>query len=232
MKNIFITGISSGIGLSLAEYYAGQGVKVHGISRKPCPFTHSNLKHCQLDLQAYSSNTEALENFIKDVPVFDLVVLNAGVLGSIQEVKDANIEDMKSVMDMNLWAQKALIDFFLKRAGMNQVISISSGVVEEINKGWSSYVISKLALKALIELYAKENPDVHFLSLAPGLVDTAMLKSLLLLPKENFPSLNYLVEERKENRVFSLEEIAKIFDQKLGLLSKLKSGEYIDLRSF
>ncbi len=225
MRNIFISGISSGIGLELAKYYLRQDT-VYGISRRPCPISDSNLNHSILDMKKYDSYDKTLKPLFKNVSRFDLIILNAGILGEISSLQEANLDKMKEVMEVNLWSQKSIIDFFINNYKVKQVIAISSGVVNDENKGWSSYLISKVALNSLIKLYAIEKPDTHFLSLAPGLVETPMLKSLLSLPEKELPSLKYI---KNNGSVLTPEQLAIKFDKLLPLTLKAKSGDFIDI---
>ena len=55
----------------------------------------------------------------------DLAVLNAGVLGRIADLRDVPVEELKQVMDVNLWANKALVDALL--AGPREVAQIVTG---------------------------------------------------------------------------------------------------------
>ena len=50
INNIFISGISSGIGKGLALHFASLGATVYGISRRALDYQHENIKHMQCDI--------------------------------------------------------------------------------------------------------------------------------------------------------------------------------------
>ncbi|MCB9091195.1 MAG: SDR family NAD(P)-dependent oxidoreductase [Halobacteriovoraceae bacterium] len=229
MKNIFISGISSGLGLGLTQYYLNQGHSVYGVSRRPCPITHPKLKHSKLNLIDYQSYENVLKKLTCNVSLFDLIILNAGILGDLTEIKNSTIENMKSVMDINLWSQKALIDFFLQnKPKIHHILAISSGVTTDVNTGWSSYWLSKIALNSLINLYAKENPDVLFHSIAPGLIETPMLKSILSKSNENLPSLEYIKNQKENGLILSPYQFAEKLDALSETIQQFPSGSFVD----
>ena len=50
MKNILITGCSSGLGLALTKLYLGKGYKVYGISRREPEIKNDNFIFKSFDL--------------------------------------------------------------------------------------------------------------------------------------------------------------------------------------
>ncbi len=231
MKNIFISGVSSGIGKSLALYFAEQGIRVYGISRRALDYKHENIIHCQIDLQEFDSIDSKISSLLTDSPSIDLAVLNAGVLGNMSTMKDASIADMKSVMDTNLWSQKILMDSLLKvDTKLKRVVGISSGAAVNGSMGWSGYSISKAAFNMLIQLYAAENANTQFIALAPGLVDTSMQDYIGTVSTEEFPSLARLQAAKGTESMPSPETFAPKFAAALHKLDSLKSGLFIDIR--
>lgn len=188
--NVLITGISCGLGHGFAQAYLEDGWTVYGLSRRepeglPTDGTVNatdRLRFRNLDLADYNAIEPTIRELLTDVgPRLDLVILNAGVLGEIEDLRDATIERLQHTMDVNLWANKAILDTVLglenntgSALAIDQVISISSGASINGHRGWSGYSISKAAFNMLTMLYAQEVPETHFTALAPGLIDTAM----------------------------------------------------------
>jgi NAD(P)-dependent dehydrogenase (short-subunit alcohol dehydrogenase family) len=229
MENIFISGISSGIGKGLAHFYADKGVKVYGISRRDLDYNHKNIKHMRCDISELNSSDD-LSSLI-DTKELDLVILNAGVLGNMTSMKDASMSDLKSTMDTNLWAQKSILDIFLKNYNVKSIFGISSGAAINGNVGWSGYSLSKAAFNMLIQLYAKENPDIHFLAFAPGLVDTAMQDYISNEVDSNeFPSVERLQQAKGTSDMPTPNQFAIKFDESLIRVSKMESGRFVDIR--
>lgn len=162
----------------------------------------------------------------------DLIVLNAGILGEIKDMVDTSLEDIQKVMNINLWANKAILDYLLNNHyEITQVIAISSGASVSGNRGWNAYGISKAALNMMIKLYAAENPGIHFTSLAPGLIDTQMQDYIYEIPDEKkFTTVKRLREARGTDDMpdpqKAAERITPVFEQ----LLNYDSGSFIDIR--
>ena len=232
MSNIFITGISSGIGLGLVQKYLKLGWQVYGISRRACPIEHENLHSAQADLLDTANVPGALFELFAGQKQMDLVVLNAGVLGEIADMKDAPLADLKKTMDINLWGNKVVLDWLFKHMNeVKQVIAISSGAAVNGNKGWNGYSISKAALNMMVKLYAVEQLQTHFMSFAPGLVDTAMQDYLCSKTEtEEFPSLARIQSARGTENMPGPDELAEKLPEVFERLKSYESGSFIDIR--
>lgn len=230
--SVFITGISSGIGESLCQHFLECGSVVYGVSRRTPRIEHPNLHFAAADITDYTASSETIESLLTEVSQLDLVILNAGVLGQIADMGDQNTEQMKMVMNTNLWANKPVLDTLHKSCEINQVVAVSSGAAVNGNRGWGGYSLSKAALNMMIQLYAAENASTHYTALAPGLVDTAMQEFLCTLPQdERYPSVKNIVSKRGSEWMPSPEEAAK---KLVGVMEKLpewsESGGFVDVR--
>lgn len=234
--NVFITGNSSGLGLGLTEALLERDAIVWGMSRRGCPLAghdSEGLRDRQQDLGNLNELEEGLERLLSDCLRLDLVVLNAGMLGRIQEISSTVVHDLEHIMRVNVWANKIILDWLIQtQLPVGQIVAISSGAAVNMNYGWGGYSLSKAALNNLVRLYAEEMPDTHLIALAPGLVDTAMQEYLCgQVDVESFPSVQKLQEARGTERMPTPRGAA---DQILGRLDELRekhpSGSFVDLR--
>jgi alcohol dehydrogenase len=233
MKNIFITGVSSGIGHALARYYIAKGYDVYGLSRRvPKDIVHSdNFHFIECDLSDFESIQISLEKLFHNRIAFEYGFLNAGVLGDIEEITHTSIHHIKDVMDINVWANKIILDYIASsNIKFNQIIAISSGASKNGNKGWGSYSLSKATLNMLIKLCSHEI-DSHLIALAPGLIYTEMFDTLLNhVDTHKYPSVAKLKEHAKNDNVNSANEVAKSIDTLLPKLLSYESGSFVDIR--
>jgi len=228
MKNILITGIGSGLGEALAKAYLENGDAVYAIGRTfPKELDHyTHFFFFPYDLSHTFMIKSDIEPFIKHHS-FDLVILNAGVLGEIATLTDTDINDIKEVMEINVWANKELIDVLSTQAKITQVVGISSGAAVNGSKGWGPYSLSKSALNMLLKVYAKELPDIHFTALAPGIIRTPMTDVIIeKVDDQAFPS----VKKLKESYIQSPEEAAKNLLYLFPKLLAYESGSFVDVR--
>jgi benzil reductase ((S)-benzoin forming) len=234
--NVLITGCSSGLGFGLAGNYLNEGHKVFGISRKQNEGLDqkTGFSFLSQDLADFEGLRRRLPDFLKNESSLDLVILNAGMLNEIKDLKDTDIEEIRQVMDVNVWANKVLIDVLFEALGsVRQVVAISSGAAVSGTRGWNAYSLSKATLNMLIDLYSREQPNTHFCALAPGLIETGMqdyLNTLLEEYEQKFPMVKKLKEARGTNQMPKPPEAAKIVADSVKKVLNYDSGSFLDVR--
>ncbi|WP_295880357.1 SDR family NAD(P)-dependent oxidoreductase [uncultured Thiohalocapsa sp.] len=230
MPNAFITGTSSGLGRALAERLLQQGWAVYGVSRRGCDLPGICDTTC--DLTDTNAVPAALDALLAGVERLDLVVLNAGVVGQIRLLAETPLPDAKQVMDVNLWANKTVMDRLHARGRpVDQLVMISSGAAVLGNKGWGAYALSKAALNMLAKLYAHELPHTHITALAPGIIDTAMMDYLCdEADADAFPALKRLQDARGSERMPDPATAAARVLDVLPRLRERPSGSFVDIR--
>ena len=181
MKNIIITGTSSGIGLELVKIYSKSGYKVISLSRSDLPAKGLiGVEHINFDI----SKKESLVNLVNLVKnkykKIDILINNAGKLIN-KSFKDLSKDDLYDIYDVNVFGVisliQSLLPFFKKDS---HVVNISSiGGISGSSKfpGLTAYSSSKGALNILTEVLAEEFKESgpKFNSLSLGSVNTPML---------------------------------------------------------
>jgi benzil reductase ((S)-benzoin forming) len=232
--NVFITGTSSGIGNALAREYLEKGTRVYGISRN----FNSNLRqyadyhHLSLDLFDLTALEGRLKALLENETVLDQVILNAGKLPEINDMRDTSMDEIRSVMNVNVWSNKVLLDALFKWVpSVHQVVAVSSGASRSGARGWNAYAISKAALNMLIKLYSHELPGTHFSAIAPGVVDTGMQDYIFNIPADGrFQVVARLKEMRKNKQMKTPRQAAVQLIEAMGLALHHENGSYIDIR--
>jgi NAD(P)-dependent dehydrogenase (short-subunit alcohol dehydrogenase family) len=229
MKNILITGIGSGLGEALAKEYLSKGDNVYAIGRTfPKELDHDpHFFFFPFDLSQTFMIQASIKEFIYKHS-FDLVILNAGILGEIKTLTETEVTEIKEVMELNVWANKELIDLLSIHAYVKQIVGISSGAAVNGSKGWGAYSLSKSALNMLLNVYAKELPEIHFTSLAPGVIDTPMVQQIIhYVDDTEFPSAKRL----KEGSIQTPKEAARLLVSTFDTLLNYESGSFLDVRT-
>ncbi|MCG6187105.1 SDR family NAD(P)-dependent oxidoreductase [Maribellus maritimus] len=232
--NILITGTSSGLGFGFAKYYLENGNTVFGISRKINEGLDSNenFHFLSQDVTDFERLPQNIFSFLQEVKQLDLVILNAGMLSEIKDLKETQLNEIQKVMDVNVWANKLLIDALTDAVKeIKQIVAISSGASVSGSRGWNAYSLSKATLNMLINLYAKEFPDIHFCALAPGLIDTKMQDYIYGLPEnEKFPTMKRLKSAKGTEQMPTPENAAGNISKKIERLKNYESGLFLDVR--
>ncbi len=234
-ENIFITGNSSGLGLGLTRIYLAQGASVYGLSRRGCGLEHHSLHDIHVDLTNLESIPGQLDRLMGDVDALSAIFLNAGVLGRLRLMQETPVADLQDIMISNVWSNKVILDWLIaSQISIGQIILISSGASVSGGKGWAGYSISKAALNMLAQLYAHEFPDSHLVSLAPGLVDTAMqtyISDPANIDTDQFPGFTRLRQAKGTDAMPGPEQAARKIRDALPKLREYPSGSFVDVRS-
>ena len=179
MKNILITGSSSGIGKVAAETLKAEGYKVFQTGRK------------LLDIENYISinlsdpnNVNKLYNYVKEnFGDIDILINNAGeyVYSPIDKMKPDEIIQIFNSNFISHYYLTSLVVPYMKQKKFGRIVNIASisGVVGEANA--SLYSATKSAYfgfsKALALELAEYNITVN--SISPGWVETQLTENAL-----------------------------------------------------
>ncbi|ERP38855.1 SDR family NAD(P)-dependent oxidoreductase [Chitinivibrio alkaliphilus] len=232
MKKAFISGISSGLGLGLGETLTDAGWDVYGISRRNCP--RADITHATCDIRKRETIHPTLTTLMKDLKHVDLVILNAGVLGRIADLSETAVSELQDIFNVNVWAQKSILDWFLHHIhSVGHIILISSGAAVVGNRGWGGYALSKAAGNMLIKLYAHEFPqETGLTALAPGLIDTQMTHYLRTdVDRNKYHAVERIAEAHATGVMLSPRKAAERILTQLTALRECPRGEFVDIRS-
>lgn len=229
--SVLITGTSSGLGHGLAETYLKRGHTVYGLSRRSAGIDSARFHEARVDLEDLDGIGAALDKLIGNADI-SLAILSAGVLDAFKAMPDVRLDELRRAMDINVWANKLILDWFAQHQAPRQIVLISSGASVNGNRGWGSYSISKAALNMLAQLYAHDLPDSHLIALAPGLIHTAMQDHINdTADTEAFPSVKRLKQARGTAAMPGPQEVAdRIVNALPTLREHYPSGAFVDIR--
>ena len=228
--NVFITGTNAGIGFGLTKYYLDLGYNVYGISRSSNNTleNYSNFKFLSQDLSDFDNASKSVASFLEGIDILDLVILNAGVLNVVKDLKDTSLDEIQQVMDINVWANKVLIDIILEKVRyVEQIVAISSAASKAGSRGWNAYSLSKATLNTKIKMYSNEHPETHFCSLCPGPVDTKM-QDLISEQEENdrYPDIGRLKRAKESSQMPNIDEAAIFISDAISKAKELGTGHF------
>ncbi|KAL2807947.1 putative oxidoreductase [Aspergillus granulosus] len=115
-----------------------------------------------------------------------VLINNAGILGSLTPMVDADIEAWWKTQEVNVKATFLVTKAFLSKTGPNPpspttIINMISGGAVGVPPGMSAYAISKLAVTKFTSYLQSEHPTITSVSLDPGVVATDMGHSVPFL---------------------------------------------------
>jgi NAD(P)-dependent dehydrogenase (short-subunit alcohol dehydrogenase family) len=110
----------------------------------------------------------------------DVLVLNAGILGTLAPLAHIEVKEWHNVLATNLTANWRLLrafDPWLRQSPAADVVAITSTVGSAPRAYWGTYAISKAALESMVAVYGLETQAItgirtHLIN--PGATRTAM----------------------------------------------------------
>ena len=149
-KVVFITGASSGFGLSLAKMYIQHGDIVYGVGHKE--FELAGLNYFVCDVSDYSQVNNVVNTIISNEGRIDIVVSNAGI-GISGAVEHTPLEDAYKIMNVNFFGAFHVLKSVLPhlRKQNSGRILVTSSIASYVPIPFQAfYSASKSALDSLI----------------------------------------------------------------------------------
>ncbi len=180
--HILITGAGRGLGRSLASVSARSGHSVSICSRTaPAVALEHGVRHWFADVADAGSIAAFVLGAVSVHGAIDVFVNNAAVLGGKGRIEDANANDVRSTIEINVtgaFLALAAVLPHVRRPGA-RLLHLSSYVGRVALPRYGAYAVSKFAMEGLARLAAAENPDLISIAVDPGMVATDMLTAAL-----------------------------------------------------
>ncbi|MBU2485889.1 MAG: SDR family NAD(P)-dependent oxidoreductase [Alphaproteobacteria bacterium] len=192
-----VTGASRGIGYFTALALARQGAHVIAVAR-----TTGGLEELDDTIQAEGGSATLVPMDLTDMPAIDrlggainerwgkldILVANAGVLGTISPVAHVEAKVFDKVMAVNVtatWRVIRSVEPLLIKSDAGRALILSSGVAHSARAFWGPYAASKAAVETLARVWAAEmeKTALKVNSIDPGATRTAMRAQAM--PGEN-----------------------------------------------
>jgi NAD(P)-dependent dehydrogenase (short-subunit alcohol dehydrogenase family) len=163
-----ITGASRGIGAATAKIFAAQGAHVILIAR-----TIGGLEEVDdeiraqggiatlvpMDLTDYDKIDEMGLTIFERFGKLDILIANAGLLGTIGPINHINPNVWEQTMAVNVTANWRLIrslDPLLRLSNAGRAIFLTSAAAQYHRAFWGLYATTKVALEMIVGTYAQE----------------------------------------------------------------------------
>lgn len=163
-----ITGASRGIGAAVAKAYAAEGAQVVLTAR-----TQGGLEDVDDAIRADGGQATLFPADLTDFDTIDQMALaihqrfgrldilvgNAGILGTLTPIHQIEPETWDAVMKINLTANWRLVracDPLLRLSDAGRAIFVTSGAGDGRHPYWGAYAVSKGALEIMAKTWAAE----------------------------------------------------------------------------
>ena len=183
MKNIWITGASSGIGKALAIKFANEGWQVAASARresllKELSNQYTNIQSFPLDVTDSDKCKSVFKDIVEKFENIEICVFGTGIHDP-QSEKKFNLEKIKKIMEVNFFGTmnsiNSVYDYFEQRKD-GQISIISSVAGYRGLPAAGAYCASKSALTSFAESlhFEMKRKNVRVSLISPGFIKTPM----------------------------------------------------------
>ncbi|WP_116085798.1 SDR family oxidoreductase [Tropicimonas sp. IMCC34011] len=189
-KIALITGASRGIGAEAARAFVAAGAKVALLARDREAVADlagelgpDAALAVPCDVSRFWEVRAAVDACVGTFGRLDVLVNNAGVIGPIAQMSEADPDEWGQAIDVNLrgvfHGMRAALPVMLSQ-GSGTILTISSGAAHGPNEGWSAYCASKAGAAMLTRSLHLENGEggIRAMGLSPGTVATDMQQQI------------------------------------------------------
>ena len=227
MQLTIITGASRGLGKALAEALLGPGQLLVCMARGSMSGLESAAarKGCLLDARTVNlvnvnAGVAALANAIGDVDVNTVTAVtlinNAGTVEPVKPADKLKPEEVAASIALNLSTPIAMTGAFLRITAAwkvpRKILNISSGAAHSAYHGWGAYCAAKAGLDQFSRCVALEQQGLpnaaRIVSLAPGVIDTAMQEVLRGVADDDFREKARFVSLKESGALAAPAEVA------------------------
>ena len=171
--NCLVTGASSGIGKEISIKLSTYAKHIYICSRnvKQLEIIHDKIieNNCECTIVPLDLCDEnVIENLAKQIQIkdasLDILVLSAGIINQLSPVESIDLENFKSVTNLNFISNFRMIKSFhslLKNSNNAYIAAVSSLKDPSKEYYWGIYQPIMTALNELLLTYSKENKDTN-----------------------------------------------------------------------
>lgn len=240
---VVITGASRGLGLALGCLLAAQGVPVVLTARSPASIErvasalseHAKALGVQADASDEAAMGEALKQAATLGPLQGLVN-NAGQLEPIGSSLAIDLEAFNNALHTNVTGVLVGMRAALRARSEStplRIVNISSGAAVHAYAGWAAYCASKAAVTMLTQVLAaeqQERSDTSVVCVAPGIIETAMQRTIRAASPAVFPEQPKFVRLKEQGALLHPVEAALTLDWLVRAAPLSWSGRFVDAR--
>ena len=186
MKSVLVTGVSRGIGLSIAKEFIQNDYFVIGTSRSKFDLSKAlesnNCQHLMVDV----NDRDSIASLMKDIPgennTLDCLVNNAGITADqlFIRMKDSEWDDVINTNLTGIFNITKPVSKIMLKQKSGSIINISSVSGLMGNAGQVNYSSSKSALLGFTKSLAKELAPrgINVNCICPGFIESDMTNEL------------------------------------------------------
>lgn len=242
MKAAIVTGVSRGLGESLAAALLARGFAVTGVGRASAErLAGAQYRFARCDLAQVAAIEPTLAPVFAEIaaarPRSICLINNAAMAGPVGALGTFESASGAEALAVNLVAPLVLANLFCRTfaggSAQSLVINISSGAAESPLGGSGPYSIAKAGLEMLTRQIVADQqaPAFRAISVRPGIIDTGMQAYMRTRPRETYANVDMFLNFHASGQLVPPDVVAaKIVDRLVqGDVENGRCYRYMDL---
>lgn len=230
-KNILITGITQGLGLTTVRSLLAKGYKVYGVVRREvADFDELQIQFpgkLEIILADLSETSSTIERVFREAISFDVPLhgfVNNAAMAYDDIISNLNYDQLLKMYQVNVFTPMLITKYVIRNMLLHQakgsIVHISSISVHTGYKGLAMYASSKGALEAFSKTTAREwgERGIRSNAIVAGFMETSMSSSLNQAQKDR------IYKRTSLKRPTSAECVANMIDFLLSDASESITG--------
>lgn len=182
---VVVVGAASGMGSAIVQRLVQSGAQVVGLDLESATWPDDSKVSARLSVNVASAESveHALDAALMELNGLDSVVNCAGILGPVKPLVDTTVEEIDSLLAVNLQGafnitRQALKHLLPQRSG--RIVHIASIAGKDGNPGMAGYSASKAGVIGMVKAVAKETAEMGITinAIAPASIDTPMIQEM------------------------------------------------------
>lgn len=251
MKIAIVTGVSKGLGKSIATFLLESGIHVYGISRtenkellKAAEENSTSYTHFSCDLGQLEAASQTIEKIIRIISsgtVSQLyVVNNAAVVGPIDKAMNMGEEELSRHYNVNAISPMMILNSMLSLSNEKQVsligVNITSGAAERPIYGWSAYCSSKASINMYTKAVALEQEEMKtenkVIAFNPGVMDTEVQAEIRASDYDQFIDVETFKNYKRKDLLSDTEAVAGVLVDILTDKAMIQNGKIYNVADY
>ncbi|WP_047982530.1 (S)-benzoin forming benzil reductase [Ornithinibacillus contaminans] len=251
MKIALITGVSKGLGESIAKAFLESGIKVLGISRnenkrlrKIADKNNVSYQHYSCDLANMSGLEATIEQLKQDMdshrPSLLYLINNAAIVEPINQVHQLDNEALLYHFQLNTVAPIILMNQMLHFTTIIDAnfigVNITSGAADRPIYGWGAYCSSKASINMYTRTAALEQEEQKtgqkIIAFNPGIMNTNMQQLIRSSSKEAFREVDKFKAYKEKNQLRDTDTVGGILIDILNDEASIENGKIYQVNEY
>ncbi|MCG3418505.1 (S)-benzoin forming benzil reductase [Oceanobacillus jordanicus] len=250
MKYAIVTGVSKGLGYSVAKLLLEQEIHVMGISRSEASGLNKLAEENNVTFQQFQCDLGDVETVeetcskIKNQWSHEISALylvnNAAVIDPVDQAMNTKSSELAYHVQVNTIAPMVMTNLFLKEAsskGFSFIgATVTSGAAERPISGWSAYCSTKASINMYTQTVAIEQDERgtgnKVFAFSPGIMDTGMQEKIRAASPEEFTNVETFKSYKEDKALKDTDTVGGVLVDILTNEANIENGKIYNVKDF